>query len=103
MIHQQLLPTFSMPSYFFLPHITPLFISFSTSRKSVSAAAGPCCETWRINALTMAELLTVRPRKSEASCLSRRSARSASPVSLNVRIGKGAASFRGGSFVRALW
>ena len=57
--------------HFFFPHSLPPCISFLTSTNSASDAGGPCWSIWRTSARTMAELLTVLPRKSVASWLSR--------------------------------
>ena len=53
------------------PHRIPAFSSSSISMNSASASAGPCFPIWRRRARITAELLIVRPRKSEASWLSR--------------------------------
>ena len=75
--------------FFLLPHMTPAFSSRSTSRNSASIAGGPCLAIWRTNARIIAELLTDRPRKSEASRLKRWRRVSTSWVRVWVRIRKG--------------
>jgi hypothetical protein len=49
------------------PHCIPPLSSRSISQHNASAAGGPCFPIWRIRARITAELLLVRPRKSEAS------------------------------------
>src|SRR5258708_16241102 len=76
--------------FFFLPHTKPSAISRSiTGNSAVAIQEEGCCEaTWR-RARTIAELLTVQPSASDASCRSCCRKRSVSRVSEWARITRG--------------
>jgi hypothetical protein len=73
--------------FFLLPHSTPALISCSMRGKRVRGTQeGGCCAAYRRRARTIAEPLTVQPRESEASWLTRRRKRFVSWVRVRERI-----------------